>query len=223
MPRVFSKRQKMEVVSIQAGNGILSVAATQSKAVLKNLDSFKYPKVLIDYAGERLFSKVSGKISGLMERKRFFENKNEFGIFVRLPREQVDLTTIGIISENETRSFYSIAVARLAQKAISENKFDDAMNMLLESLKYGNNSEGLFVSLYKCYVKTGNEKESEKLSLYLQNRFGKDIDFDETLELAVLAENAKLIKQSNFWYTKAERFFGLPPSVDFLNTGESSK
>ncbi|MFP6855578.1 MAG: hypothetical protein VB980_07320, partial [Opitutales bacterium] len=105
-------------------------------------------------------------------------------------------------------------VGRLAHKAMSEEKFEEAMKMLLESLKYGNNSKRLFINLYTCFVRTGNKVESGKLSLYLNNRFRNQIDFDETLELAVLAENAKFDKQSDFWYDKAESHFGLPPSPE---------
>ena len=199
---------------MQAANGILALAATQSKKVLEKLDTFKHPEILIDYAGERLFSKVSGKVSGLPERKRFFEKENHFGVFVRLPRELVDLRAIEIISHGQTKSFYSIAVGRLAQKTMTDEKYEEAMKMLLESLKYGNNSKGLFINLYTCYVKSGNDKESGKLTNYLAKRFGDQIDFDEALEMAVLAENAKFVEQSNFWYSKAESHFGLPPSLD---------
>jgi hypothetical protein len=218
MPKSLSKSKRAEIVSMKAANEILSLAAIQSSVVLKKLESFTYPEVLVDYARERLFSQVSGKILGLAERKSFFENENQYGIFVRLPREFVDLSAVQLITQSSTQSYYSIAVRRLAQKSLTDSKFEEAMKMLLESLKYGNDSKGLFVDLYKCFLGSFNKDESARLCLYLDKRFSDEIDFDQALNLAVLAENAKFSKQSNFWYNKAEQFFGLPPSPEmFLN------
>jgi len=214
MPEVLKESEKSEIVSKKAANEILSLAATRSSEVLNKLESFTYPEVLIDYARKRLFSKVKGRIVGLGERKCFFEKGNEFGMFVRLPRQFVDLSAIELISKSSTQSYYAIAVNRLAQKSLTEEKFEDSMKMLLESLKYGNNNKGLFINLYKCFLGTSNKDESSRLSLYLEKRFGDEIGFDQSLNLAVLSENAEFSEQSNFWYTKAESFVGLSPSPE---------
>lgn len=204
MPSILGEGRKREMVSAILANAILKLAAGESRDVGEALGRFRYPAILLEYAKARMFSKVAGTVAGLPEAKQYLEQGPFFGVYVRLPREKVDLRSVQLVSRPEAATFYAVAVARKAKEALAAKRLDEAGQMLLESLKFGNDTKELFVDLFACQLQAGAPAEAEKVSIYLVKRFGEKLNFDDALGLGLLAENAHAPDLRDFWYGRAE-------------------
>lgn len=207
---------RSSVVRMGAISQLTKLPALELDEIDSVLKKYSYPHLLKDYARGRLIKKVNAELVGVGERVFQADHGLVAVCLVSLPRGSIKLKTVEIVSDRDALVFYHVALFKETGSLIDEKKFPEAIRMLMEARRHGNDGITLFKYLYTCYLLSGNAKDTQRVRELLVSRFGADLSFEDHVEFAKLAESSPLVEEADHWYRQAETRVRKSLSLDML-------
>ncbi len=216
LSEVVREPMRSSAVRMGAITQLTKLPALELEEIDSVLKKYSYPHLLKDYARGRLIKKVNAELVGVGERLFQADHGLVAVCLASLPRGSIKLKTVEIVSDRDALVFYHAALFKETGSLIDEKKFSDAIRMLMEARRHGNDSIALFKYLYKCYLLSGNVKDAPRVREVLLSRFGANFSFEDHVEFAKLAESSPLVEEADHWYRQSEIHVRKSLSLDML-------
>ncbi|MEJ6571487.1 MAG: hypothetical protein QNL39_05820 [Akkermansiaceae bacterium] len=219
-PEGLTAGEIREFLEMQGVNALVKHLAANSKVVRDCFSGYHYKQILFEYAGSRLVRQVKGDVEMKGVSIDYASNGDYHAILIRAPEAAVDTKAVSIVSSDEARRYYIVALLDRVKAAMEGGHFDLAARFLLEARKMGCSTKGLFLDLYKCYAETDSTNSLEKLTTYLLKTRGNELTMVDCVRLARVAKQKAMKQQSRVWYLEAEARVNKGLQFEMLLPGE---
>ena len=203
-PESITDAEKREFLEMQGINALVKHLAVNSNAVRDSFSEYAYKDILLEYAGRRLIYHVNGHVDMKGVSIDYASQGGYFAVLIQAPCSVVDTKAVSIVSSDDARRYYIVALLDRVNAAMDGQRFELAAKLLLEARKRGHAAKDLFLDLYTCYARTNEAVNLEKLTAYLLETKVDELTMNDCVRLARVAKQNSMKQQSRIWYLEAE-------------------